>query len=169
MKNFTLEDMKRKHREAVVDVYNYFVANSFAAYTDEIVGYDFFDVFLKMAHGYPAVVVKDEDGDVVGFAFLSAFHFAQSLEKTAGISYFILPSHTRQGIGREILERFEKEAREMGVESLLANISSLNQESLSFHEKNGFEECGRFRDVGTKFGKDFDMVWMQKKLVAPDD
>ena len=163
-----LEKMKRQHGEAVIDVFNYFVTNSYAAYTDEIVGYEFFDVFSRMAHGYPSVVVKDDGGEIVGFAFMSAFHFAQSFGKTAGISYFILPSHTRQGVGKAILDRFEEQAKEMGVESLLANISSLNPDSLSFHEKNGFEECGRFRDVGTKFGKNFDMIWMQKRLTRED-
>ncbi len=52
----------------------------------------------------------------------------------------------------------------MGIDSLLVNISSRNRESLGFHLKNGFRECGRFLKVGRKFGEDFDAVWMQKQL-----
>jgi phosphinothricin acetyltransferase len=50
------------------------------------------------------------------------------------------------------------------MKSLLANVSSRNEASLNFHLKNGFVECGRFKDVGTKFGEYFDVVWLQKFL-----
>jgi phosphinothricin acetyltransferase len=158
--------MTNEHRRPVIDVYNYYVENSYAAYTDEPVGYGYFDIFLRMTRGYPAVVVKDDTEKVVGFAFMSAFHHAHPFDKTAGVSYFILPDHTGQGIGKAILERFEEQAVELGIEWLLANASSLNPGSVRFHEKNGFEECGRFCSVGAKFGRSFDMVWMQKKLNA---
>lgn len=165
--DYKLETMRAGHRKAVIDVFNYFIENSFAAYNEEIVGYNFFDVFVTMSRGYPAVVVRTDAGEIVGFAFLSAFHSAGSFGRTASISYFILPDHTRHGIGEKILERFEREARGLGVDSLLAHISSRNPLSIAFHEKNGFVECGRFQDVGEKFEQSFDMIWMQKRLTEP--
>lgn len=50
------------------------------------------------------------------------------------------------------------------MDNLLASISSRNEQSLAFHRKRGFVECGRLRDVGVKFGKSFDVVWMQKRV-----
>jgi phosphinothricin acetyltransferase len=47
---------------------------------------------------------------------------------------------------------------------LLANISSKNMESLTFHKKHGFFECGRMYEVGEKFNELFDVIWMQKDL-----
>jgi phosphinothricin acetyltransferase len=161
---YKIEKMTSKHREAVIDVYNYYVENSYAAYTDEPVGYAYFDVFLGMSRGYPAVVVKDDTDKIVGFAFLSALHNARSFGKAACVSYFILPEHTGKGVGKTILETFERKAVEMGVESILASASSLNPGSVRFHQRHGFEECGRFRGVGVKFGRSFDMVWMQKRI-----
>lgn len=38
------------------------------------------------------------------------------------------------------------------------------RDSLAFHRKHGFEDCGRFKGVGRKFGEDFDIVWMQRHL-----
>jgi L-amino acid N-acyltransferase YncA len=161
---YKLDKMTHRHRKAVIDVYNHFVENSFAAYNEETVGYGFYDVFLNMARGYPAVVAKTETGEVVGFGFLSSFHHAPSFGHTACVSYFIHPDHTRRGIGGLFLRRFEKEAAKKGISILLAHISSLNPGSIQFHRKNGFEECGRFHDVGKKFGKSFDMIWVQKRL-----
>jgi phosphinothricin acetyltransferase len=162
--DYTLEKMTARHRKPVIDVFNHFAENSFAAYNEHAVGYSFFDVFLNMANGYPAVVARTGAGEVVGFGFLSAFHNAPSFGRSACVSYFILPEHTRRGIGKQMLRRFEKEAAEQGIVHLLAHISSRNPDSLAFHRKNGFVECGRFSDVGEKFGKSFDMVWVQKRL-----
>ena len=162
--DYSFENMGEIHREAVVDIYNYFIENSYAAYPDESFGYEIFDYFQRISDGYPAVVVKDGKGKVVGFAFLSSFHSVDTFKRTAAISYFILPQHTRKGVGRTILDQFEDECRRIGVEIILAHVSSLNKDSLMFHEANGFEECGRLRDVGRKFGRDFDVVWFQKRL-----
>jgi phosphinothricin acetyltransferase len=161
---YSFEKMVDAHREAVVNIYNYFIENSYAAYPDEAFGYEIFDYFRRISDGYPAVIVRDDSGKIVGFAFMSSFHPVETFRKTAAISYFILPGHTRKGVGRAILDRFEEESRRIGVEIILAHVSSLNEDSLMFHEANGFEECGRLRDVGTKFGRDFDVVWFQKRL-----
>lgn len=63
-----------------------------------------------------------------------------------------------------LLTSLEKEAAEKGITNILANISSLNPNSIKFHQKNGFIECGRFKKVGKKKGQEFDTVWMQKLL-----
>jgi len=62
------------------------------------------------------------------------------------------------------METITIDARAAGVETLLANISSLNEVSLNFHLKHGFKECGRFQRIGKKFDRDFDVIWMQKFL-----
>jgi len=66
-----------------------------------------------------------------------------------------------------ILERFINEAKSLGIDHILASISSLNQKSMDFHLKNGFKECGRFPGIGEKFGNTFDMIWMQRQIWWP--
>ena len=75
-----------------------------------------------------------------------------------------MPEFTWQGIGKKIMEFFIQEAKKINIATLLADISSLNKQSIKFHEKMGFAHCGRLRSVGRKFGKDFDVIWMQKLL-----
>jgi L-amino acid N-acyltransferase YncA len=162
--NYSFEKMSEIHRQAVIDIFNYFVKESYAAFLGEVVDYSFFDQFLKMAHGYPALVVKADPGPVVGFGFMRPHYIADSLKGAAQVTYFILPEYTRRGLGAAMLDFFVGEAGRMGLDSLLVNISSRNRESLGFHLQNGFRECGRFLKAGHKFGEDFDAVWMQKQL-----
>ncbi|MBN1382154.1 MAG: N-acetyltransferase [Deltaproteobacteria bacterium] len=162
--NYILESMKTEHRLAVIDIFNYFVENSYAAYMENKVPYGFFNMFFDMSNGYPAKVAKNSHGDVVGFALLHAYHSAEAFKRTAELTYFILPEHTGKGIGRAFLDLFTEEAREKGIDHLLASISSLNEDSMRFHSKCGFEECGRFKNIGRKFGNEFDVIWMQKSI-----
>ena len=85
-------------------------------------------------------------------------------QRAAEITYFIEPGYTGRGIGSKILERMVGAAKRKGIDTILANVSSLNEASLRFHERHGFAECGRFRRVAKKKGQDLDVVWMQKIL-----
>jgi phosphinothricin acetyltransferase len=162
--DYIFEKMSESHRAAVINIFNHFIRHSFAAYLEETVDYPFFDHFLTMSRGYPALVIKKGNGQVVGFGFMRPHHIADSMKRAAEVTYFILPEYSRMGLGTRMLDLFVQEAGKRGIDSLLANISSRNEESIRFHLQNGFQECGRFLKVGRKFGEDFDVVWMQKHL-----
>ena len=161
---FPLEPMAECHGRAIIDIFNYYVRQSFAAYPDQPVPYEFFGRFQQMTQGYPAYVAKVESGQVVGFGFLRPFHPAGTLQRTAEVTYFLSPEFTKQGIGTALLNRLVEEAIPRGIALLVASISSKNEESIAFHRKNGFRECGRFERAGRKYGQDFDIVWMQRQL-----
>lgn len=160
------EKMGEGDREAVIDLFNYYIENSFAAYPEKKVPYGLFDQFLALTEGYPAFTVRDEEQEdrIVGFAFLRPYHLLSEFQRAAEITYFIEPGYTGQGIGSRILERITAEAKRKGIDTILANVSSLNESSLRFHERHGFAECGRFRRVAKKKGQDLDVVWMQMIL-----
>lgn len=164
MTSYNFEKMTEIHRTAVIDIFNYFIVNSFAAYPVEPVDYQFYDHFLNMTKGYPAVVINDGTENVVGFAFLHPYRPGPAFQQTAEITYFILPEHTDKGLGTSVLKRFKLAAKERGIEILLANISSLNDGSIRFHLNNGFRECGHFQGIGKKFNRKFDVVWMALEL-----
>lgn len=153
-----------KDREAVIDTFNYYIENSFAAYLEDKVPYEFFSLFLQTISGYPNAVVKDENKTFLGFCMLHPHSPMPTFSGTAEISYFIRPEHTGKGIGSMMLEYLLSGAREKGLHCILASISSFNEGSIRFHSQHGFSECGRFREAGKKNGKFFDMVWMQKLL-----
>jgi L-amino acid N-acyltransferase YncA len=151
-------------REEIIDIFNYYIENSFAAYPERRVPYEFFDLFLQATAGYPAAVAKNKNKTIVGFGMIIPHSPMPTLVGTAEITYFIRPDCTGKGIGSIMLEYLLGGAREKGLHCILASISSLNEGSIRFHLRNGFSECGRFREVGKKRGKLFDIVWMQKLL-----
>ena len=158
---FNIRAVTDSDGKAVVDIFNHYVENSFAAYPEKKIPCEGFAFFEQMARGYPFYVVEKE-GRVIGFGFLHPHDILETLKRAAEVSYFILPEFTGWGIGSDLLERLVEDAKARGIDTLLASISSENEGSIRFHAGHGFEEAGRLRRVGRKFGKDFDIVWMQR-------
>ena len=164
MPMYSIHPMNEVHASAVMSIFNHYIENDFSAYFEHPLPESFFSRLLEATDGYLAVVSCDEKGNVVGFACLRAYHGAPSFKRTAEVTYFIHPEHTRKGVGRLMLSALVDQAGAVGVDNIVASISSLNPDSIAFHSKNGFRECGRLSAVGRKFGRDFDVVYMQKKI-----
>ncbi len=162
--NYQIVPYARAHGPGLLAVFNHFVEHSFAAYPHRKVGEEFAKRFENYSLDYPVLTVLAEDGRVIGFGAVHAFHPADSFRRTAEIGYFLHPEAVGCGIGTALLARLIEGARAKGIRTLLASISSRNEQSLAFHRRRGFVEVGRFRAVGEKFGEDFDVVYMQKDI-----
>jgi len=149
-------------RKEIIDLFNYYIENSFAAYPEQPVPYGFFDLFLEATRDYPSVVARDLEGKLAGFGVLRSYNPMTAFARTAEISYFLRPDWIGRGLGTRNFAAAGNGGKGTGHCHDPCGISSKNEGSIRFHKKNGFEECGRFRDVGRKKGVLFDTVWMQK-------
>jgi len=147
--------------EAIAKVFNHYVHTSTAAYPSLPLSGQFFQDNWSDHKDYPFYEVRSEN-ETVGFCYMRPFHPADTMSNAVVLTYFIAPSHTAKGIGQQLLERLLKDGLAMGKTNFLVSISSDNEGSINFHRKNAFAECGRFKSVAKKFGKTFDMVWMQR-------
>lgn len=160
--DYKFRKVNENDEQPVIDIFNYYIENSFAAFLDTKLSYDQFQPLVELFKGYPFYVIENDLNGVIGFGHLGKYHPSESFNRVAELGYFILPAHTQNGLGTKLLNILSTEAKKLGIETLLANINSLNQASLNFHLKQGFTECGRFIRIGKKQCTDFDIVWMQK-------
>ncbi len=160
----TLEPLEERHRKPVIDIYNYYIRNTTYAYRPEEVDYDYFDKFIDNARRLCGFAILNEANSLIGFCQLKPYSDNPTFEKTVELTYFLAEESTGQGVGAFILEQLLEAARKKGKTQVLVSISGENLISQRFHMKNGFRECGRFRRIGTKLGREFDIVYMQKHL-----
>jgi len=160
----TLSPIGKSDCKEVMEIFNYYIENTFAAYPEQRLPDEFFETLLILSHGYPTVAAKTEEGVVIGFGLLRPYNPLPAFFKTAEITYFLKPGFAGQGIGKAILDYLLDTGKKLGINAVLANVSSLNEESIRFHIKNGFSECGRFREIGRKKGQVFDVLYFQKLL-----
>jgi len=162
--DWTLDRLTTADGQAMLSIFNHYIAHGFAAYLEEPASVELMNTLLEQAAGLAAIGARDAEGALIGFSMLRPYIPHVAFSRTAQVTTFIAPGHTGRGLGTAMLEKLEGEARTLGLESILAHVSSRNPGSLAFHHKHGFVECGRFREIGLKRGKVFDIVWFQKML-----
>ena len=78
---YKFSPISSEDREAVIDTFNYYIENSFAAYPETRVPYEFFEFFLQVTSGYPNAVVRDENKTSWAFVcsapILQCLHFPE--------------------------------------------------------------------------------------------
>lgn len=153
--------MTDKHAADALAVFNEYVPNSFGAYFDTPLSAE---VFRALRKSCLAQFVVLSGKSVAGFGLLRPYHPAATFKRAGEVSYFIAKDHTHRGLGTELLHQLIQTARDIEIDHLLASVCSLNPESLAFHHKHEFTQCGVFRNVGKKNGRDFSVVWFEKKI-----
>ena len=117
----------------------------------------------KQQAGYP-VLVADAGGQVAGFASYGAFRAWAGYRFTVEHSVYVRPDCRRAGLGRSLLEALVQQASAQGYHVMVGGIDAANAASVALHESLGFERCGVLRQVGWKFDRWLDLLFMQRIL-----
>jgi L-amino acid N-acyltransferase YncA len=117
----------------------------------------------RLSQGYPVLVARDARG-ISGFASFGEFRAWPCYRNTVEHTVHVRADARGQGIGQSLLEALLPKARELGKHVMVAGIDGDNAVSRRLHQRCGFEEVGRFREVGRKFDRWLDLVFMQRLL-----
>ena len=112
--------------------------------------------------GYPIFVAVDDSGAVAGWSALNPYHARMGYRFTAENSVYVAASARGQGIGRLLLGPLIEGAKARGLHAIIAAIDAENEASIRLHAKLGFEKVGHFKEVGFKFDRWLDVVYMQR-------
>ena len=98
---------------------------------------------------------------IVGFGSLHTFRNKPGYRFTVENSVYVHPDCHRMGVGSAILLDQIERARQLGLHTIVAGIDKEQTASLALHYKHGFREVGCFPQVGRKFDRWLDAVFMQ--------
>jgi len=114
--------------------------------------------------GRHQLFVAERGGRLVGYACSRPFRDKAAYDTTAETSIYLAPEACRQGIGRRLYARLFDELAGADLHRLVAGITLPNEASVALHERAGFQPLGVFREVGRKFGRYWDVLWMERGL-----
>lgn len=150
---------------AIRDIYNYYVLRSTCTYQLEPESLaDRQAWFAAHSPDKYAVVVAESEGQVVGWGSLSKFHARAGYAPTAEPSVYIAEGFHRQGLGRALLQHLIDRAKTAGFHTLIAGASADQTASLALQQRLGFTPVGHLKEVGQKFGRRLDVIYMQRFL-----
>jgi len=150
---------------AITQIYRHAVETSVATFDTEAPGETFFaEKFGQMIElGHP-VLIAEEAGKVIGYAYASTYRPRPAYRFTAEDSIYLAPEAQGKGLGGQLLARLLEESRAFGFKQMLAVITAERANSIRLHEKHGFRLIGRYEALGHKFDRWLDIVHMQRAL-----
>lgn len=120
-------------------------------------------------------IIAEEDNQILGYAYASPFKERAAYGWSVETSIYVKQNERQKGIGRLLYEKLEEILKKQGILNVNACIGYpqiedeyLTQDSVRFHEKLGYSMVGTFHKCGYKFGRWYDMVWMEKFIGEHD-
>ena len=156
---------ERADLPAILEIYNEVVAHSTAIYVFDASTLEERSEWFESRRrsGYP-VLVAAEGAEVLGFSSFGDFRAPPGYLHTVEHSVHVRAGRRRRGVGRALVCALIPLARGLGKHVLIGGIDAENEASLALHESLGFERVAHFREVGRKFDRWLDLVFVQTRL-----
>ena len=131
---------------------------------------DFTERVRKTLERYPYIVAVEDD-QIVWYAYASAFRPRAAYLHSIETSIYMRMDYRGKGVGRRLYEALAKLLMLQNVYNMEACIAHCDPAdeyvpatSRLFHERLGFRLVGQFNKCAHKFGRWYDMIWMEKIL-----
>lgn len=162
--------------EALLHIYQYYVTHTAITFEYEVPSIkEFRSRIMHTLERYPYLIAV-QDGNILGYAYAGPFKTRAAYDWSAETTIYLSPDAHKRGIGRMLYQALEDSLRQMGIRNLYACIGYpqtedeyLTRNSAQFHAHLGFSTVGTFHSCGYKFGRWYDMIWMEKLIGAHEN
>lgn len=154
----------KSHYCRIIEIYNWAIENTVSTFDTELKTIENYSTFLDSFEKYPLIVALNSDGEVTGLGCLKAYSDRKAYDETSELSVYIDPTFHSLGIGKSIMSQLLLEANEMKLHTIISRVTKESIASIKLHEKFGFKQVGVLKEVGYKFNKRVDVLFMQKFL-----
>ncbi len=157
--------------ERLVEIYAPYVRDTAVSFEYEVPSVEEFKIRIERTLASYPYIVAEEDGVVQGYAYAGVFHEREAYNHCVETSIYVSQGQRGKGVGRVLYDELEKRLTRRGIINLNACISwkdeedeYLTHDSQLFHERLGYVRVAHFHRCGYKFGRWYDMIWMEKLL-----
>jgi phosphinothricin acetyltransferase len=150
-------------------VYAYYVEKTAISFEYDVPSEDEFrERITNTLKRYPYFVLED-DGVIRGYAYVGVFKDRAAYDRSCEVTIYVDRDYKGKGYGRALYESLEKALRQTEITNLYACIGDpieedeyLTRDSEHFHQHMGYTKIGEFHKCGYKFGRWYNMIWMEK-------
>lgn len=148
----------------LTEIYNYYVVNT--PITFDVDPYTvekraaWFDQFAPTGR-YRLLVAESEEG-VIGYAGAMRWRPKAAYDTTVETTIYCAHGTVGKGVGRLLYEALFEALRGEDVHRYVAGYTLPNAATSALHQRLGFQHVGVFTQVGRKFGKYWDVCWMER-------
>lgn len=110
------------------------------------------------------ITVIEASGEILGWASLSPYHSRCGYRSTVEDSVYLRHDRLGRGMGRALLADLCERSRSIGHHTIIAGVSADQEASVVLHEKLGFVRVAHLREVGYKFDRWLDVIYLQRMI-----
>ena len=171
MQTLQIRDAQAEDVPALLSIYAPYVENTAITFEYDVPSVEEFAGRLETVRRRYPYLAAWRDGKLIGYAYASAFKGRRAYDWAVETSIYIERNSRGTGAGRALYAELERRLRLQNVTNVNACITSprgedpyLTDESITFHAHLGYEKVGVFHCCGYKFGRWYDMMWMEKMI-----
>jgi len=150
----------------LTEIYNHYVVHSPATFDLEpktvAQRAEWFAQFAQT--GRYRLVVAEEACLVVGYTGTTRFRVKPAYDRTVETTIYCAPESVGRGIGAQLYAALFDALAQEDVHRIVAGFVPPNPASEKLHQRFGFKTVGVFTEQGYKFGRYWDVCWMERAL-----
>ena len=147
--------------KAITDIYNYYIEATVITFEEIPLTVSEMQNRVKGIREIFPYLVYEENGEILGYAYVDAFHSRSAYRFTLEDSIYLRNGCQGKGIGRALLNELLNEVKKRDAHSIMAKIALPNERSVNLHEAFGFKNVGTLKEVGRKFDKWLDVGYWE--------
>ena len=172
MHSITIRPATQADVPAMLEIYAPYVRETAISFEYDVPTLQEFSARLDRVRPHHPWLLAEEDGRILGYAYASPFKGRRAYDWAVETSIYVCRDVRGQGIGRLLHDALQAALAQQGILNMCACIAAphgpedetLTCASQRFHERLGYRLVGRFSQCGCKFGRWYDMVWMEKHI-----
>jgi L-amino acid N-acyltransferase len=158
----TLRDATPDDLPEILGIYNDVILTTTSVYSEKPHTLEMRQAWFneRKQSGFPVIVAVNDD-KIVGFATYGHFRVWPCYRYTVEHSVYVRRDSRGHGISKLLLNEVIDHARKAGKHAMIAGVDSENDVSLKLHLQFGFEQVARFKEVGFKFNRWLDLIFLE--------
>ncbi|MBZ5655920.1 MAG: GNAT family N-acetyltransferase [Acidobacteriia bacterium] len=148
----------------LTEIYNYYVVNTPVTFDMESYTVERREAWFAQfgAAGRYRLLVAESDAGVIGYAGSMRFRPKAAYETTVETTIYCASDAAGKGVGSRLYAALFETLRAEDIHRLVAGYTLPNPATAAIHARFGFKEVGVFSEVGRKFGKYWDVCWVER-------
>ncbi len=162
--------------ESILAVYAPYILETGITYEYEVPSVEAFRGRIENTLKRYPYLVAERDGEILGYSYAGPLGERAAFSRAAETVLYIKKEARGLHLGTLLYEKLEEILKKQNVTNLMACISWRDEEdetithaSPKFHAAMGYRKVGHFTKCGYKFGRWYDLIWVEKIIGEHQD
>lgn len=169
--DIVIKTVSIKDAAELLEIYAYYVKNTAITFEYDVPTISEFECRIENTLKKYPYIKAVSNGETIGYAYTGAFKSRAAYDRSVETSIYVKNGCRGHGVGKRLYAALEEISKKQNVLNMYACISFIEKEdeyltktSPLFHAHLGYKTVGRFEKCGYKFGRWYDMIWMEKLI-----